>query len=254
MSEDRHQSGRRSRRDEHHRTDAGLADEDAESSNDFDDNTENGQDPSNSGSRRSHRHSSRHRSRRSSSSAGELYKCKRVVTLMKSFIIALILGLLGGAVFMRSYLGEAHDQLAEQRYHVEQMRQQKEQADARLQEVEKELASHVVGNLPDLNSLTYNKVIEVEQKYVKNIVFSVSRKGGETSYEFQLQLHNKSPIVIQPRVKILLFDHTGLQIGIADLKGIKDNVLIPEETRSLHDVFEITLENREPAYFMVIAN
>lgn len=198
------------------------------------------------------RHRSRHRTRRKSSSASELYKCKRGLALFKgSFVLILIVAVIG-VLFLRGYVSRLEDDLAAHTHKIKELRDGHASWQERVDQLERDLASHVTGKLPDLNPLTYDKVIEVDQQYVKNLVFSVSRKADTTSYEYQLVMHNRSPIVIQPRVKILLFDRNGLQIGISDLKGLKDNVLIPEETRSLHEVFEILLEDREPAYFMII--
>lgn len=197
-------------------------------------------------------HRSRHRTRRKSSSASELYMCKRVVTVFKGSAILLLICAAIGGLFMRNYVAQLHEDLSAHTYKIKQLRDQRARWQARVDQLEHELASHVTGNLPDLNPLVYDRVIEVDQDYVKNLVFSVSRKAGKTDYEYQMVLHNRSPTVIQPRVKILLFDRTGLQIGISDLKGLKDNVLIPEESRSLHETFDILLEDREPAYFMIV--
>lgn len=215
--------------------------------------TEYGREASGSSdNQRSHRRSSRKRSRRKSTSATELYKCKRVLTVFKALTFLLLIALIIGGLFARSYISQAEEEVASNTHKIKQLRDGRQMWKSRIEQLERELASHVAGNLPDLNPLTYDQVIEVDQAYVKNLVFSVSRKAGEASYEYQMVLHNRSPIVIQPRVKILLFDRTGLQIGISDLKGIKDNVLIPEESRSMHESFDILLEHREPAYFMVI--
>ncbi|MCB1736312.1 MAG: hypothetical protein H6981_14595 [Gammaproteobacteria bacterium] len=181
-----------------------------------------------------------------------MYKCKRTLTLFKSAVFLLVIGIIGGIFFVRGYVSSSIERVREQDYEIKVLKGERDFFQGRVAFFKDQIKSLVAGTIPDLNELLFDQVIEVNQNYVKNLVFSVSKKSDETRYEYQIVLHNQTPIVVQPRIKVLLFDRTGLQIGISDLKGIKDNVLIPGETRSLHAVFDISLENREPTYFLLM--
>lgn len=181
-----------------------------------------------------------------------MYKCKRTLTIFKSLFFLIIIGIIAALIFVRGYLSNANERLREQDYEIKTLTEKRDYFEGRVAFFKDQIKSLVAGKIPDLNELIFDQVIEVNQDYVKNLVFSVSKKSDQTRYEYQIVLHNKTPIVVQPRVKVLLFDRTGLQIGISDLKGIKDNVLIPGETRSLHAVFDISLENRLPTYFLLM--
>lgn len=197
--------------------------------------------------------SSRRRSRSSSSKASDYYKIKRQNTFLKLIIVLMVIGLIGGAFYVRAFLNHAEQKYVNVQYKLDKTVAANAKREKDFERIEAQMASLVQGKVPGLNPITYDKVIEVDEKYVKSMIMSVTGKDDKRKYEFTLNLFNHFKNIMQPRVKIFLFDRTGLQIGLADLHYMKDEVLVPGEKRTVHGQFALHMDNREPAYYIAEA-
>jgi len=117
-----------------------------------------------------------------------------------------------------------------------------------LERSRKELASLIKGRLPYLRELTPDKVINIDNPPIKNVVFTVLKQNGRTRYEFRLVLENKDENMVHPDVRVLAFDQHGVQVGMAEITDHVD--LMPGESRSYSSVIDRFMDE-EPRYFYV---
>ncbi len=190
-------------------------------------------------------------SRRSSSKASAYYKVKRQNTILKSFVVLLTAATIGVALFAYGYVNQSKQSIVNQQYEMDQVLLKHKDQDEEYENIKEQMASLVQGKVPGLNPIVFDKVIMVEKHYVKSMLLNVNGKEKKKQYEFSINLQNKFGNIMQPRIKIYLFDRTGLQIGIADLYHFKDEILVPGEKRTYHGKFDVRMKDREPAYFIV---
>ena len=125
-----------------------------------------------------------------------------------------------------------------------------------LETVKKERDALVQKRIPGLLPLTYDQTINVDNQYIRNIIFTQVKNGKKKSYEYRLVVHNDSLSVIHPEIQILLFNDVGIQIGAATVEfrdpstGIVHPVLDPGEVRSHTAVIKL-LRDAEPRYFLL---
>jgi hypothetical protein len=122
-----------------------------------------------------------------------------------------------------------------------------------LEKLRKDLAEMTLSRLPGLTPLEFDKVIPVEDRYVKNIVFTLAGKGDDKSYEFKIVTHNATLTLIHPQVDVLFFDRAGIQVGVARIGVQPDgtptlDVLDRGEIRSFSSKIELA-DDAAPAYF-----
>lgn len=116
----------------------------------------------------------------------------------------------------------------------------------------------VRGRIPGLKLLKYDQAINLNQDYVRNVIFTLTRSGDNVTHEFRMVLHNDSLSVVNPKVKIVLFDAVGIQIGMTALKRAEAtsptdrNLLDPGEVRSYSGVIPVNGEEK-PMYFIVLS-
>ena len=117
----------------------------------------------------------------------------------------------------------------------------------------------VTGRIPRLHPLQFDQAIDIRQGYVRNVIFTLTRSSVGNTHEYRMVLHNDSLSVVQPKVKVVLFDAVGVQIGMAELNRAtataeKDRVLLdPGEVRSYSGI--IPVHGREkPEYFLVLVD
>jgi len=125
-----------------------------------------------------------------------------------------------------------------------------------LETVRKELDTLVQNRIPGLLPLKYDEAITVDNQYVRNIIFTLVKNGKKRKYEYRLVLHNDTLSIIQPVVDILLFNDTGIQIGVAQVE-YKDastkaghSALDPGEVRSYTSSIDLN-RDEEPKYFFL---
>ncbi len=152
--------------------------------------------------------------------------------------------------FVKGYVSKAtagRDDLQAKLYRMQATYDENEKA---MKQMHIDMDAVIKGRIPGLKTIVFDEVIRIDDKYVKNIIFSLRRKGDKINYEYKMLLHNQTPAVIEPRVQIYLFSRTSLQTGYADLKGVGDSVLIADESRSHSGGFDVS-QDGEPVYFML---
>jgi len=196
-----------------------------------------------SGGRSSHRHGER------SASSGHSIRSKRsqrlmlAIALATSLLMLLVVGVVAGVRIddLTSELQTAQSEAA-------QARNALAKAMPELQQARKELTNLIKGQFPHLQELAPDKVIKLNNPYIKNIVFTVLNKNGRAQYEYRLVIENTTDSMMRPNARIFVFDHRGAQIGMGEVNDRAD--MVPGESRSYSSTIERFLDE-EPRYFFV---
>ena len=111
--------------------------------------------------------------------------------------------------------------------------------------------------IPGLIPLTYDAAINIDNKHVRNIIFTLAKSGKKNIYEYRLVLHNNTLSIFRPKARIILFNDIGIQIGMARVeqndattKTGARTALDPGEVRSYTAAVDLIL-NEEPSYFLL---
>ena len=114
----------------------------------------------------------------------------------------------------------------------------------------------VQNRIPGLLPLKYDEAISVDDKYIRNIIFTLVKNGKKRNYEYRLVMHNDTLSVIRPVVEILLFNDIGIQIGVTQVENTdastetERSVLDPGEVRSYTSSIDL-IRDEEPSYFLL---
>ena len=125
-----------------------------------------------------------------------------------------------------------------------------------LETVRNEMDALVQDRIPGLLPLKYDEAITVDDKYIRNIIFTLVKNGKKRNYEYRLVMQNDTLSVIRPVVEILLFDDTGIQIGVTQVEskdsstGTGRSALDPGEVRSYTSSIHLN-HDKEPSYFLL---
>ena len=132
--------------------------------------------------------------------------------------------------------------------------EQSEDTKSLIKTLKSEIQALTLNRLPGLINLNFDEVIEVDKRYVKNIVFTRTGKKGTHLYEYKVVLENNN-VALQPALKILLFDRSGVQVGMSTLSQKTEQGSITrldqDEVRTHYAVVQLP-DNSEPEYFQVI--
>ncbi len=125
-----------------------------------------------------------------------------------------------------------------------------------IERLRRDLATLTTKRLPGLHPLVYDKVITLDQAYIKNIVFTVLKEDKQLSYEYKLVMENDTLTALDVDAELLLFDDTGIQVGSA-LVGKAENrstsesyQLKPGEKRSYNA--RVTLARSAPPHYFLL--
>ncbi len=127
---------------------------------------------------------------------------------------------------------------------------------SKLETVRNEMDVLVQNRIPGLLPLKYDEVITIDDKYIRNIIFTLARNGKKRNYEYRLVMHNDTLSVVRPVVEILLFNDIGIQIGVTQVEymdastGTERSALYPDEVRSYTSSIDL-IRNEEPSYFLL---
>jgi hypothetical protein len=126
----------------------------------------------------------------------------------------------------------------------------------RITELNNDLRILLANRIPGVDGLVFDRQIELNDQYVKNITFVESGLGDESTIEYSAVLHNGRTGPILPKVTIALFDDSGLQTGAARLDKSQTVTpadipeLQPGETRTYSA--QIDLQRRAPSKYFVV--
>ncbi len=198
-------------------------------------------------------HSRSHSSRRHSSrSRRKILKLRITVGVLLVLIVGLSIGWFLTSVKLADMRGKYYKDQAS----VRKGAGSTQVLEARIADLEAQNASLVVGQIPGLALLEYDKTLQIDREYLRNIGFTLTGTAYSKNYEYRAVLHNNSMNIVRPLVTVYLFDERGIQIGQARLSRenatsrVDSENLQPDETRSYTGRVELNLES-EPKYFLV---
>lgn len=205
-----------------------------------------------------HSDSSRDSNRRSSSRGRAIHKkrTRLIQALGASLILSVIINLFA-VVALGRYIHKARLLSGVNASMQEQLSDSVSQSESMTQLIatlEKEVELLTLKRLPGLLNLRYDEVITLDNEYVKNIVFTQTGKIGDKLYEYKLVLENHRS-ALQPSLKIILFDRTGVQIGASELnnKPAHGSVMrLDQDEIRTHYSFVKLPEQAIPEYFQII--
>lgn len=161
-------------------------------------------------------------------------------------LLVLLLG--GGAVLFRQWdmgrqlldrqLAELRDSLQVQLQAIEELRAERRQL--------------VEGRIPGLQALVCDSALEVPDRFVRNVIFTLTGLDQRT-YEYRVVLENTGEVTVKLKVRILFFDARGVQIGEALVSWDRSaNLLGAGEVRAWSGIADL-LASRQPDFFMVVS-
>ncbi len=128
----------------------------------------------------------------------------------------------------------------------------------RNQELNNNLKTLVEQRLPGLHHLSFDTTVPIDNGYVRNISFTRTGVGDGKRFEYSLVLENRDQDALTPKVRILLFDESGIQSGSATLTkeaSTSNNeleFLEPGEIRAYTAPISMD-RGKRPVYFKVYA-
>lgn len=190
-----------------------------------------------------HHSSRRRRSSRSHADKQSGYKLALPIALAVSVLMLLFFGIFS----ITSISGYAHENET-LRAELNKAQQALKEIEADLERARKSQAGITKGRLPYLHDLVPDKVLNINNAYIKNVVFTVLNQNGTNVYEFKLVVENSSTRNVRPKSRMIVFDRNGVQIGGAEIADLAD--LGPGESRSQSAVIDRFID-AEPHYFYV---
>jgi hypothetical protein len=144
------------------------------------------------------------------------------------------------------------------KYELTQAQHTIEEIQPQLESTKQQIAELLEGKLPDIDTIEFDKVLNLDDGYIKNIVFTQLKKRNQTTYEYKIVLQNSSLSAIRPLVDILMFDEKGIQIGASEMgrtndsyDSEKDKYLEVGETRSHSSEIKL-IRPGEPKYYLIV--
>lgn len=193
--------------------------------------------------------------RRSSRSQKRYRRSMRVRTL-KLVLAATIFFALVVVLLLWLQIGSLQSERADAVAQLDASQRQVQNLNAELAQAVKDRDALVKGRIPGLTPLVYDRAIAVKHKYVRNIIFTITGSSKKHTYEYRIVLSNGELSVVNPQVKILLFDARGIQIGAASVEKVdaitRSNriTLDPGETRSYSSSIPVN-GTEHPKYFLL---
>jgi hypothetical protein len=184
---------------------------------------------------------------------------KRKIRRLRILAAGLAAGLVASIVFsVVLYFHSKRLRMEETSLTVEQKQMEAELAKARerITELNNDLRILLANRIPGVDELVFNRQIELNDQYVKNITFVKSGLGDLSTIEFTTVVHNARTGPILPQVDIVLFDESGLQTGAARLDKTQTITpadipeLQPGETRTYSA--QVNLQRQTPSKYFVV--
>lgn len=175
----------------------------------------------------------------------------------------LLLGILGLALvdfFTALLLGAQvytlNRQNQELRSSLAQAEEELQRMTPEVQNLRNDLDTLIRGRLPRLRKLEYDRVLPLDDRYLKNITFTEIINRDRRGHEYKLVTQNNTSTPLWPEVQLLIFNELGIQIGGAEIgtgqpNALKVNSLGVGEVRSYTGTVDLLDHTATPAYFMV---
>ena len=194
-------------------------------------------------------------SRRSRSSYRNETRIRRYRYLLAGILILFLLIYLFTWFYVARKSAETEQALLELRIQEKTL----DTINSELETVRNERDTLVQGRIPGLVPLRYDETITTDNKYIRNIIFTMVKNGNKETYEYRLVMHNDTLSVVHPMVEILLFNDIGIQIGLAQAKntdaytGTARSALGPGEVRSYTAAINL-IRDEAPHYFLLVVS
>lgn len=125
-----------------------------------------------------------------------------------------------------------------------------------LQQLRRELDALIRGKLPYLRELEYDRVLPLNEGYLRNISFTRIVNRSAQSYEYKLVVQNNTNAPLWPEIQLALFNELGIQVGSTEIGtanpvALKAASLGIGEVRSYSAIFQLADKNALPMYFMI---
>jgi hypothetical protein len=130
-----------------------------------------------------------------------------------------------------------------------QREQELAQNRAQLEKAQQDLNNILLGRYPQLHKLERDKVMSLNEGYLKNIVFTVVKQGGEQKHEYKLVMENTGRYEVRPDFTLVAIDRLGVQVAIDQVLHLP--TLAAGETRSFSSALDLTLQGSIPEYFYI---
>ena len=202
--------------------------------------------PSDTGAIASRRYARRSKSQRAERTIRRL---QLLVVVLAAVVI--IVGLAFGVAL--SPLKAERDEL---RHEVLRLERDLTVANDKVAMLSAEIDELVTTRIPGLQRLRYDETIAVEDKYLRNILFTLTVQEGQPSYEFRVVMSNEDLVDVIPNVSVLLFNDLGIQLGAAriSLDTLASDTgsfkLSPGDVRSYSGKVELS-DSGEPIYYVL---
>lgn len=194
----------------------------------------------------------RHRSHRHRSSSRQRWTV--VLLLALAIETAIIVGLLIWGTKLEQ-VNQEH--FSKEKELAQMIKDEKTELEAQKWEFNKLKSEQAKTCLPNLISLKFDKVMEINNGYVKNGIFMLAGKKDKRYLEFKLVLQNNTQDNLVPKVEVLFFNATGNQVGLSEIGYTKEEppptreILEKGEVRSYDGTFEINFNEGHPEYVMI---
>ncbi len=165
--------------------------------------------------------------------------------LVFSFLLNLVLGVMLGSSSREVTLSVAVEQ---------KLQRELSEIKPKFEKMAAEIEALTLNRLPGLVVLDYDKVLPVNEQYIKNIVFTQTGSEKNKRYEYKIVMDNRNLLPVRPELKILFFDRVGIQVGFSEL-GMGEGLPISDhlergEIRSYSSSIVLS-DGLEPKYFQV---
>lgn len=114
--------------------------------------------------------------------------------------------------------------------------------------VRADLQQLVEGRFPNLQQLVTNQVMEVNNQYIRNVVFTVIKQSNRHLYKYLLVVENDTTQKIKPSFRVLLFDQYGVHVATDEFHD--SQVLRPGESRDYASDIDFFYDT-EPRHFYI---
>ena len=125
-----------------------------------------------------------------------------------------------------------------------------------LQKLRTDLDELIRGKLPRLRKVEYDRVLPLDDQYLKNIIFTQVVNRDSRGHEYKLVVQNNTRSPLLPEIQLLIFNELGIQVGNAEIgtrqpNALKTGSLDIGEVRSYAAAIDLTDKAAAPAYFMI---
>ncbi len=117
-----------------------------------------------------------------------------------------------------------------------------------LESTKNDLEKLVQSRFPNLQELVTNQVMEVDNEYIRTVVFTVIKQGNRQLYKYLLVVENDTTSKIKPSFRVLLFDQYGVHVATDEFHDAQ--VLRPGESRDYASDIDFFFDT-QPKHFYI---